>query len=83
MIYEGYCSNLVFQREHWQRARHFNKEELLLTLLPFTRNVNQKRRKNCVWENAYWQVKITASIIVGLKKKKMIFEGCRSNLVFQ
>ena len=71
MIYERYCSNLVFQREHWQRARHFNKEELVLKLSPFTRNVKQNRgRKNCVWENAYWQVKITASIIVGLKKKK-------------
>ena len=30
----------------------FNKEALALKLSPITRNVKQKRRKSCVWENA-------------------------------
>ena len=66
MMYEGCCSNLVFQPAGTLAASAaFNKEVLVLQLSPFTRNVKQKERKNCVWKNASKQVKITASLING------------------
>ena len=70
MMYKG-CSNLVFQPARTLVAiAAFNKEVLVLKLSPFTPNVKQKGRKNCVWENASKQVKtrnFNMKVSAGLK----------------